>query len=214
KTGVEGWEELVGDKRPSRDQELQRGAAFSAVVTPVWVPAPRRLVHGGLALGPGKAEQVCRSVSSVVAAHSRQESEEEETARIGPGVMASKEEQVVKNLNMENANQERAKKGEKEEDANTGELLALPLETCEYCVPRGNRRQFRVRQPILQYSWDVIQRLEEPQERMREENRERIGEEVRQLMEKLREKQFSHSLRAVSTDPPHHDHRDEFCLMP
>ncbi|XP_025789570.1 protein BEX1-like [Puma concolor] len=48
----------------------------------------------------------------------------------------------------------------------------------------------------------------------KEENMERIGEEVRQLMEKLREKQFSYSLRAVSTDPPHRDHHDEFCLMP
>lgn len=130
------------------------------------------------------------------------------------GVMASKEKQVVKNLSMENANQEHEKKGEKEQDANKGELLALPLEIGEYYVPRGNRRRFRVRQPILPYRWDMIQRLEEPQARMRGENRERIGEEVRQLMEKLREKQFSHSLRAVSTDPPHHDHRDEFCLMP
>ena len=49
---------------------------------------------------------------------------------------------------------------------------------------------------------------------MREENMERIGEEVRQLMEKLKEKQLSHSLWAVSTDPPHHEHNDEFCLMP
>ena len=40
------------------------------------------------------------------------------------------------------------------------------------------------------------------------------GEEVRQLMEKLKEKQLSHSLWAVSTDPPYHEHHDEFCLMP
>ncbi|XP_006736675.1 protein BEX1-like [Mirounga angustirostris] len=127
--------------------------------------------------------------------------------------MASKEEHAVKNLNMENTDQENEKKDEKEQVANKGEPLALPLETGEYCVPRVNRRRFRVRQPIQQYRWDVIQRLEEPG-RMREENVERIGEEMRQLMQKLKEKQFSHSLRAVSTDPPHHDHRDEFCLMP
>lgn len=36
---------------------------------------------------------------------------------------------------------------------------------------------------------------------MREENMERTGEEVRQLMEKLWEKELSHSLQAVSTDP-------------
>ncbi|KAK1346639.1 hypothetical protein QTO34_000499 [Cnephaeus nilssonii] len=133
--------------------------------------------------------------------------EDEPTARIGPGAMASKEEQVVKNLNVEDANQENEIKDEKEEDANKGE-------PGEYCVPRGNRRRFRVRQPILQYRWDGGQRPGEPQARMRQENRERVGEEMRQLMEKLRGKQLSHSLRAVSTDPPHHDHHDEFCLMP
>lgn len=115
---------------------------------------------------------------------------------------------------MENAIQENKKKNEKEQVANKGEPLAIPLEAGEYCVPRVNHRWFRVRQPILQYRWDVIQRFGEPLARMREENMERIGEEVRQLMEKLREKQFSYSLRAVSTDPPHHDRHDEFCLMP
>ncbi|XP_012500948.1 PREDICTED: protein BEX1-like [Propithecus coquereli] len=128
--------------------------------------------------------------------------------------MESKEEQVVKKLNMESANPENEEKDEKEQDANKGKPLALPLGAGEYCVPRGNRRRFRVRQPILQYRWEVMHRLGEPQARMREENMERIGEEMRQLMEKLREKQLSHSLRAVSTDPPHHDHHDEFCLMP
>ncbi|XP_058569451.1 protein BEX1-like isoform X1 [Neofelis nebulosa] len=137
-----------------------------------------------------------------------------EAARIGPGVMASKEEHAVKNLNMENTDQGNEKNDDNEQVANKGDPLALPLETGEYCVPRVNRRRFRVRQPILQYTWDVIRRLEEPQAMMREENMERIGEEMRQLMQKLKEKQFSHSLRAVSTDPPHHDHHDEFCLMP
>ncbi|XP_036127251.1 protein BEX1-like [Molossus molossus] len=128
--------------------------------------------------------------------------------------MASKGEQVVKNLYMENVNQENEKKDEKEQDVTKGESLALPLEADEHCVPRGNRRRFRARQPILQYRWDGGQRLGELQARMRQENMERIGEEMRQLMEKLRGKQLSHSLRAVSTDPPHHDHHDEFCLMP
>ncbi|XP_035980385.1 protein BEX1-like [Halichoerus grypus] len=124
--------------------------------------------------------------------------------------MASKEEQAVKNLNVENVKQENGKKDEKEQAANKGEPLALPLEAGEYCVPRVNRRRLRVRQPILQYRWDMIQRLGEPQARRREENMEGTRDEMRQL----REEQFSHSLRAVSTDPPHHDHHDEFCLMP
>ena len=130
------------------------------------------------------------------------------------GAMASKEEQAVKNRNMKDANQENEKKDGKDQDANKREPMALLSGASEYYVPRGNRRRFRVRQPILHYRWDVSQRLGEPQARMREENMERIGEEVRQLMEKLREKQLSHSLRAVSTDPPYHEHHDDFCLMP
>lgn len=54
--GSEG--ELGGDAGPSRDRELQSDAAFGAVVTRVWVPAPRCPANGGLALGPGEAEQV------------------------------------------------------------------------------------------------------------------------------------------------------------
>ncbi|XP_037677659.1 protein BEX2 [Choloepus didactylus] len=128
--------------------------------------------------------------------------------------MESKKEQAGKKLNVENACQENEEKDEKEQDANKGEPLAIPLEADEYCVPRGNRRGFRGRQPILQYRWDMIQKFGEPQARVREENMERIREDVRELLEKLRGKQFSHSLRAVSTDPPHHDHHDEFCLVP
>ncbi|TKC38724.1 hypothetical protein EI555_017231 [Monodon monoceros] len=97
---------------------------------------------------------------------------------MGPGAMMSKEEQAVRNLYMENANQESENTDEKGRDANKGEPFALPLEAGEYCVPRGNRRWFRVRQPILQCRWDMTQRLEEPQARMREENMERVGEEV------------------------------------
>ncbi|KAM5128749.1 nuclear RNA export factor 3 [Callospermophilus lateralis] len=47
-----------GDVQPSRDPELQSDAAQGAVVTCVWLPAPRCPAHGGLATGPGKAEQV------------------------------------------------------------------------------------------------------------------------------------------------------------
>ncbi|XP_013363985.1 PREDICTED: protein BEX2 isoform X2 [Chinchilla lanigera] len=125
------------------------------------------------------------------------------------GVMESKQELVIKSLNVENE-----EKDEKELHANKEEPLALPLEAGEYCVPRGNRGKFRVRQPILHYRWNLMHRLGEPQARMREENVERLGEDVRQLMEKLRGRQLSHSLRAVSNDPPHRDHRSDFCLMP
>ncbi|XP_050997589.1 protein BEX2-like [Acomys russatus] len=129
--------------------------------------------------------------------------------------MESKD-QGVKNLNMENDHQEKKEKEEKPQDANKREApVARPSEAVESSVPRGSRRRFRVRQPISHYRWDLVHRAGEPQARMRDENAERLGEDVRrQLMEKLRGRQLSHSMRAVSTDPPHHDHHDEFCLMP
>lgn len=46
------------DVRPSRDLELQSDAALGAVVTRVWLPAPRCPARGGLASGPGRADQV------------------------------------------------------------------------------------------------------------------------------------------------------------
>ncbi|XP_034341341.1 protein BEX1 [Arvicanthis niloticus] len=123
--------------------------------------------------------------------------------------------QEVKNLNMENDHQKKEEKEEKPQDTTKREpVVALIFEPGKNCVPRGGRRRFRVRQPIAHYRWDLMYRVGEPQARMREENVQRFGDDMRQLMEKLREKQLSHSMRAVSTDPPHHDHHDEFCLMP
>lgn len=128
--------------------------------------------------------------------------------------MESKD-QGVKNLNMENDHQKKEEKEEKPQDTIRREpAVALTSEAGKNCAPRGGRRRFRVRQPIVHYRWDLMHRVGEPQGRMREENVQRFGDDVRQLMEKLRERQLSHSLRAVSTDPPHHDHHDEFCLMP
>ncbi|XP_017373568.2 protein BEX1 isoform X1 [Cebus imitator] len=187
-------------------------APFSAAVPAPGVPED---VRAGAAPKVGSGGEAGLSVRRRT---SRQESgggrDRKDRHRSVRGVMESKEERALNNLNVENVNQENEEKDEKKQLANKGEPLALPLDAGEYCVPRGNRRRFRVRQPILQYRWDMMHRLGEPQARMREENMERLGEEVRQLMEKLREKQLSHSLRAVSTDPPHHDHHDEFCLMP
>ncbi|XP_040855794.1 protein BEX2-like [Ochotona curzoniae] len=128
--------------------------------------------------------------------------------------MESKKEQAVKNLNAENADKENDAKDEKDRDADKREPLALPFEAGEYLAPRGSRRRFLARQPHVHYRSAMVHRFGGQQARMGEENVERIGEEMRHLMQKLREKQLSHSLRAVSTDPPHRDHHDEFCLMP
>ncbi|XP_031232096.1 protein BEX1 [Mastomys coucha] len=127
--------------------------------------------------------------------------------------MESKD-QGVKDLNMENDHQKKEEKEEKPQDTIKREQAGALTEGGRNCAPRGSRRRFRVRQPIVHYRWDLMQRVGEPQARMREENVQRFGEDMRQLMEKLRAKQLSHTMRAVSTDPPHHDHRDEFCLMP
>ncbi|KAL6090286.1 hypothetical protein STEG23_029474 [Scotinomys teguina] len=90
------------------------------------------------------------------------------------GEMESKEEQGVNNLNLENEHQEKEGKEEKPQDANKMEPpVALLLETGEYSVPRGSRRRFRVRQPIVHYRWDLMHRVGEPPARMRGENMER-----------------------------------------
>ncbi|XP_028625721.1 protein BEX1-like [Grammomys surdaster] len=123
--------------------------------------------------------------------------------------------QEVKDLNMENDHQKKEEKEEKPQDTIKREpVVALTFEAGKNCAPRGGRRWFRVRQPIAHYRWDLVYRVGEPQARMREENVQRFGEDMRQLMEKLREKQLSYTMRDVSTDPPHNDHHDEFCLMP
>ena len=49
----------------------------------------------------------------------------------------------------------------------------------------------------MQCRWDMTRRHGEPQVRMREENMERTGEEVRKLIEYLRGKHLSHSLWTV-----------------
>ncbi|XP_019582851.2 protein BEX5 [Rhinolophus sinicus] len=43
---------------------------------------------------------------------------------------------------------------------------------------------------------------------------ERFMEEMRELRKKIRELQLRYSLLILTGEPPHHDHRDEFCLMP
>ncbi|XP_037677443.1 protein BEX5 isoform X6 [Choloepus didactylus] len=43
---------------------------------------------------------------------------------------------------------------------------------------------------------------------------ERFMEEMRELRRKIRELQLRYSLRILIGDPPHHDHHDDFCLMP
>lgn len=98
---------------------------------------------------------MCRSKSLLLCTRGKNR-EEQETARMGPGAMASKEEQTVKSLNMDNCQPENKEKDEKDQVANKGEPLALALEA-DLCVPRVNHRWFHARHPIPQYRWDMIQ---------------------------------------------------------
>ena len=80
-----------------------------------------RLPRGGCPGAGGGDQEVKRHSCS-------KDGEDQETARIGPGAVACKEEQAVKYLSMENANQETENKDERGQDANRGEPLALLLE--------------------------------------------------------------------------------------
>uniref|UniRef100_A0A8C0SQZ3 Uncharacterized protein n=2 Tax=Canis lupus familiaris TaxID=9615 RepID=A0A8C0SQZ3_CANLF len=124
--------------------------------------------------------------------------QEEDPTRIGPGPMASKEEQTVKNLNVENANQENKRMKRSKLPIKKSPCPPPPLQASEYCGPRVNPRRFRVKQPNLQYRWDWEE-----------------GETAEEKADGDRErgKQFSHSLWVVSADPPHQDHYDEVCFM-
>ncbi|XP_063134716.1 LOW QUALITY PROTEIN: protein BEX1 [Rattus norvegicus] len=128
--------------------------------------------------------------------------------------MESKD-QGAKNLNVENDHQKKEEKEEKPQDTIKREPSVAPtFEAGKNCAPRGGHRQFRVRQPIAHCRWDLMHRVGDPQARMKEENVQRFGEDMRHLMGKLRERQ----LREISTDlismDPHYDHHDEFCLIP
>ncbi|XP_003507946.4 protein BEX3 isoform X1 [Cricetulus griseus] len=68
--------ELGGDAGPSRDLGLQSDAALGAVVTCVWPPALCFPAQGGLASGPGRAEQVRGPKQNLIMANIHQENEE------------------------------------------------------------------------------------------------------------------------------------------
>ncbi|TKC34313.1 hypothetical protein EI555_010879, partial [Monodon monoceros] len=155
--------ELGGDAQPSRDRELQSDAAFGAVVTRVWVPAPRCPAHGGLASGPGEAEQ---------------ENEEME--------------QPVQNG---------------EEDR--------PLGGGEGHQPAGNNRRGQARRLAPNFRWAIPNRQVNDGMGGDGDDMEMFMEEMREIRRKLRELQLRNCLRILMGElSNHHDHHDEFCLMP
>ncbi|XP_040855800.1 protein BEX5 [Ochotona curzoniae] len=92
---------------------------------------------------------------------------------------------------------------------------ARPIEGGEGQQPAGNVRGGWV-PPVQDFEEDMHDRLANNIDLIDGEadDMERFMEEMRELRRKIRELQLRYSLRILIGDPPHHDHHDEFCLMP
>ncbi|XP_006904842.1 protein BEX5 [Pteropus alecto] len=92
---------------------------------------------------------------------------------------------------------------------------AHPLGGDEGQEPRGNFRGVWA-PPAQDFREDIPNRLVNNIDMIDgdADDMERFMEEMRELRRKIRELQLRYSLRILIGDPPHHDHHDEFCLMP
>ncbi|KAM9180918.1 protein BEX5 [Trichechus inunguis] len=113
---------------------------------------------------------------------------------------------------MENVPQEN--EGREQVPVQNGEE-ARPLEGGEGQEPAGHIRGDRA-VPAQEFRGDVPNRLANNIDLIDgdADDMERFMEEMRELRRKIRELQLRYSLRILIGDPPHHDHHDEFCLMP
>ncbi|XP_036161764.1 protein BEX3 isoform X3 [Myotis myotis] len=173
------WGELLGDARPSRDRELQRDAAFGAVVTPFWVPAPRCPARGGLAPAQGKA------------AAARQ---------------PRKKNLIMADIHHENEEMEQPMQNGEED---------RPLGGGEGHQPAGNNRRGQARRLAPNFRWAIPNRQVNDGMGGDGDDMEMFMEEMREIRRKLRELQLRNCLRILMGElSNHHDHHDEFCLMP
>ncbi|XP_045438367.1 protein BEX5 isoform X2 [Pipistrellus kuhlii] len=117
-----------------------------------------------------------------------------------------------KKLNMESVPKE-CKEGEQAPVQNEEE--ARPLAGGEVQEPEGNIREGGA-PPAQDVREDVPNGLANNMDMVDgdADDMERFMEEMRELRRKIRELQLRYSLRILIGDPPHHDHHDEFCLMP
>ncbi|XP_062939058.1 protein BEX5 [Cynocephalus volans] len=113
----------------------------------------------------------------------------------------------MENVPQENIVGEQAP-GPKEEEAH-------PLRGGEGQEPGGNIRGGWA-PPVQDFGEDMPNRLANNIDMIDgdADDMERFMEEMRELRRKIRELQLRYSLRILIGDPPHHDHHDEFCLMP
>ncbi|XP_024208800.1 LOW QUALITY PROTEIN: protein BEX3 [Pan troglodytes] len=170
--------ELGGDARPSRDPELQSDAAFGAVVTRVWLPAPRCPELGGLASGPGKS---------------------------GAEKQPEKKNLIMANIHQENEEMEQPMQNGEED---------RPLGGGEGHQPAGNRRG-QARRLAPNFRWAIPNRQINDGMGGDGDDMEIFMEEMREIRRKLRELQLRNCLRILMGElSNHHDHHDEFCLMP
>ncbi|XP_031531338.1 protein BEX4 [Vicugna pacos] len=120
--------------------------------------------------------------------------------------MASKKEQAVKNLSMENAPQEN--EGEDQAPLQNGEE-SRDLGGGEGQKPGGNVRLGRVRRLVPNFRWAIPNKHVEHNE-VRVKVEKSVGQMV-EIKRKVRKQQMKHHVRFQTPEPDNHY---DFCLIP
>ncbi|KAM9669371.1 protein BEX4 isoform 1-T1 [Dama dama] len=132
--------------------------------------------------------------------------EEQETERIGPGAMASKEERAIESFNMEDAQQENEegdqaplKTGEESRDLGGGKVQKSG----------GNIRLGWVRRLVPNFRWAIPNRHID-----HNEVGDNVEKHVGQMMEIKRKTKKQQMRHHVPYQTPEPDNHYEFCLIP
>ncbi|XP_075394646.1 protein BEX4 [Tenrec ecaudatus] len=121
--------------------------------------------------------------------------------------MASKEEQVGKNLNVEDARQEN--ETERGKPTSAKEDGKRPQGGREAREPGGNVKQGRVWRLAPNFRWGLSNKHVVHNEGG--DDAERIAGQMIQVRRKIREQQMRHYMRSQIPEPDNHD---DFCLIP
>uniref|UniRef100_G1MJR9 Brain expressed X-linked 3 n=12 Tax=Carnivora TaxID=33554 RepID=G1MJR9_AILME len=190
-----------GDARPSRDLELQSDAAFGAVVIPVWVPGSPLSCAWRAGIGPEESGAGVKCRGGALTANR----EKEETARIGPEKQPGKK-NLMANIHQEDEEMEQPMQNGEED---------RPLGGGEGHQPAGNNRRGQARRLAPNFRWAIPNRQVNDGMGGDGDDMEMFMEEMREIRRKLRELQLRNCLRILMGElSNHHDHHDEFCLMP
>uniref|UniRef100_A0A2R8P4S5 Protein BEX3 n=6 Tax=Cebidae TaxID=9498 RepID=A0A2R8P4S5_CALJA len=165
---------------------------------------PAALRSAGWHPARGKAEQVCEAKCPGGAPRG-ENPEEEETARIGPEKQPEKKNLIMANIHQENEEMEQPMQNGEED---------RPLGGGEGHQPAGNRRA-QARRLAPNFRWAIPNRQVNDGMGGDGDDMEIFMEEMREIRRKLRELQLRNCLRILMGElSNHHDHHDEFCLMP